>query len=61
MITPKKNKNIIINEYSLVIQRVDRLSAGRYVCEATNSIGSGSSDEVQLNVKCTNFYSIFYN
>ena len=31
---------------------MDKLSAGRYVCEATNAAGSGSSDEVQLNVKC---------
>lgn len=38
---------------------MDRLSAGKYVCEATNSIGSGSSDQVQLNVKCTSFLILF--
>ena len=52
-LTPTTNRNIIINENSLVIQKVDKLSAGKYVCEATNRVGSGSSDEVQLNIKCT--------
>ena len=42
----------MINERSLVIQRVDRAAAGDYVCQATNSAGTGASAEVALNVKC---------
>ena len=53
-ITQITHRNIIINDNSLVIQKVDKLSAGKYVCEATNEVGSGSSDEVQLNIKCKN-------
>ena len=51
-LSPSHNKNLIINEFSLVIQRVDRSSAGAYVCEATNSAGKGSSDQVPLTIKC---------
>lgn len=50
-LSPDSRRGIIINQHSLVIQRVDRVSAGKYVCQATNAAGSGSSDEVQLSVK----------
>jgi hypothetical protein len=49
---PDTRRGIMINEQSLVIQRVDRNSAGKYVCQATNIAGTGASAEVQLNVKC---------
>lgn len=42
---------ILINEYSLVLQRVQRESQGRYVCEASNTAGTGASDEVNLDIK----------
>ena len=45
-------RGIIINQHSLVIQRVDRQSAGKYVCQATNMAGTGSSAEVTLDIKC---------
>ena len=49
----------MINERSLVIQRVDRAAAGAYVCQATNSAGTGASAEVALNVKCELIESLF--
>ena len=49
---PDARRGIMINERSLVIQRVDRAAAGAYVCQATNSAGTGASAEVALNVKC---------
>ncbi|XP_040572631.2 cell adhesion molecule Dscam1 isoform X2 [Lepeophtheirus salmonis] len=43
-------KGIIINQHSLVIQRVDRKSRGEYVCMATNDEGIGGSNPVELDV-----------
>ena len=56
---PDARRGIMINERSLVIQRVDRAAAGAYVCQATNSAGTGASAEVALNVKCELIESLF--
>ena len=56
---PDARRGIMINERSLVIQRVDRAAAGAYVCQATNSAGTGASAEVALNVKCEITASLF--
>lgn len=57
-LSPAVNSNLIINQNSLVIQNVNRESAGKYVCEATNTAGKGSSDQVQLNIKCETVPSV---
>ena len=41
---------VIISDTSLVLQRVSRLSAGRYTCHASNAEGDGSSAPYYLNV-----------
>ena len=56
---PDARRGIMINDRSLVIQRVDRASAGAYVCQATNSAGTGASAEVALNVKCELIADLF--
>ena len=56
---PDARRGIMINERSLVIQRVDRAAAGAYVCQATNSAGTGASAEVALNVKCELIADLF--
>ena len=47
----KPSSGVIINEFSLVLQRVSREAGGVYACVATNEIGVGSSEGVDLNVK----------
>ncbi|OQR79093.1 hemicentin-2-like [Tropilaelaps mercedesae] len=42
---------VIISGQSLVLQKVDRYSRGRYTCHATNAQGPGESNAVTLKVR----------
>ena len=44
--------NIIISNYSLVLQDVQPFSSGVYMCVGTNSEGSTDSNPIFLDVKC---------
>ena len=43
---------IIMSNQSLVLQRIDRQTAGIYTCLATNVEGQGESNALALPVKC---------
>ena len=43
---------IIMSNQSLVLQRIDRQTAGIYTCLATNIEGQGESNALALPVKC---------
>lgn len=43
---------IIMSNQSLVLQRIDRQTAGIYTCLATNIEGQGVSNALALPVKC---------
>lgn len=43
---------VIVSNQSLVLQQVVRAQAGRYSCQATNTMGLGSSNSLRLDVKC---------
>ncbi|KAF8773963.1 Hemicentin-1 like protein [Argiope bruennichi] len=46
------SNGIIVSNQSLVLQKVQRSSRGRYTCTATNTEGTGESNEVFLRVQC---------
>jgi hypothetical protein len=46
-------QGIIISNQSLVLQKVDRRSAGNYTCVGHNTEGDGESSPFYLNVMCT--------
>ncbi|XP_076310344.1 nephrin-like [Tachypleus tridentatus] len=46
-----KSAGIIISNYTLVLQKVDRSKRGRYVCRATNIEGYGESEPIHLRIE----------
>lgn len=43
---------VILSNQSLVLQKLRREASGKYVCSATNLIGTGKSEPKYLNIKC---------
>lgn len=50
---------IIRSNQSLVLQKVTRQSAGKYVCSAVNSEGETLSNELSFRVQCEYCVCIF--
>ena len=44
--------DILSNSHQLLLSTISRTRAGRYVCEASNRIGSSESQETVIDVKC---------
>ena len=43
---------VIFTNYSLVLQKINQARAGSYMCESSNQVGKGRSEEIILDVKC---------
>ena len=52
-------EGVIITNQSLVLQKVSRTESGLYQCHAINQEGQGSSNTVNLPIKCK--YCIVYS
>ncbi|PRD24940.1 UNVERIFIED_CONTAM: hypothetical protein NCL1_42362 [Trichonephila clavipes] len=46
------SRGILVNNQSLILQKVGRENRGMYRCQATNSEGEGESDVVKLDIQC---------
>ena len=44
--------DVVISGPRLLLAAISRTGAGRYICEATNTIGSSQSQEMLVDVKC---------
>lgn len=44
--------DVVISGPRLLLAAISRTRAGRYICEATNTIGSSQSQEMLVDVKC---------
>jgi len=42
---------VIFTNYSLVLQKINQARAGSYMCESSNQVGKGRSEEIVLDVK----------
>lgn len=52
---------IIRSNQSLVLQKVTKLSAGKYVCSAVNTEGETLSTELSFRVQCKYTYYILHH
>ncbi|GIY38686.1 hypothetical protein CDAR_574741 [Caerostris darwini] len=46
------SRGILVNNQSLILQKVGRENRGMYRCRATNTEGEGDSDVVKLDIQC---------
>ena len=53
-------RGIIFTNFSLVLQKISQAQAGAYLCESSNKVGKGRSEDIVLDVKCKLRY-IFLN
>ena len=61
-IQQNSSAGIIMSNQSLVLQQIDRNTAGIYTCQATNLEGQGTSNDLSIPVKCKFFLLLFsYN
>ena len=44
--------DVVTSGHRLLLTAISRARAGRYVCEATNTIGTSQSQEILVDVKC---------
>ena len=44
--------DVVSSNHRLFLPTISRTRAGRYICEATNNIGSSQSEETMVEVKC---------
>ena len=42
----------IFTNFSLVLQKISQIQAGAYMCESSNRVGKGRSEDIILDVKC---------
>lgn len=49
-------KGVVIRNHTIEIERVKKEHRGMYRCFATNAIGRGTSNYVQLDIMCKYFY-----
>ena len=56
MLHQNSSAGVIMSNQSLVLQRIDRQTAGVYTCLASNIEGQGESDALQLPVKCASSF-----
>ena len=51
-VSHNKNRGVILQNQTLVLQTIKRSNAGLYTCRAVNSEGEGESNPVSLEVMC---------
>ena len=47
-----RSAGLKVNQRSLIIYNITRHLSGALTCQAENAVGRGSSEELQVNVKC---------
>ena len=51
-LTHSPERGVIFTNFSLVLQRISQAQAGAYMCESSNRVGKGRSEDIVLDVKC---------
>ena len=49
---PNRSAGILVTDNSLALQKVTRMSSGRYQCWASNVEGDTISNNITMNIKC---------
>ena len=52
-------RGIIFTNFSLVLQKISQSQAGAYMCESSNRVGKGRSEDILLDVKCEYYNNKF--